>query len=302
MSAVLVSVPPHCSVEECRTMSQYRCGDHCVERDTLCQCGHSNFTYQDWHLEERLCCAQPGTCRRQGQEVSCPGGLVIHKYNESCAGDCWHNESYFGCATSGDKCVIYRELCHGYPVCQDNSDVSYCTEDMDCKNPIDYWVGNKMGRCRGGSAIGHGECYYNYTGNNDGRFDCLDRTDEDQVIVTTSNYVNYSLAVNSTELLEGNNKTILPSIMCQGNRGNWLWCNTQVSFTCFNISMTNPTLCQNHTFWQKYENETDCNIYFADRSVQYEGRRCDGEWHHCYSPAYMRADFDRVDRYHWYQD
>ena len=150
VSAVLVSVPPHCSVEECRTMSQYRCGDHCVERDIHCHCGDSSFTYDDWHLEERLCCAQPGTCRREGQEVSCPGGLVIHKYNESCAGDCWHNESYFGCATTGDKCVIYRELCHGYPVCQDRSDVSYCTENMDCKNPIDYWVGNKMGRCRGG--------------------------------------------------------------------------------------------------------------------------------------------------------
>ena len=303
---MVVAVPPLWCGESCSSESQYRCGDHCVERDIHCQCGHSNFTYQDWHLEERLCCVQPGTCRREGQEVSCPGGLVIHKYNESCAGDCWDNESYFGCATTGDKCVVYRELCHGYPVCQDRSDVSYCTEDMACKVPPFWTVPNRCGQ-RKQSDIGHAECYYDYTGNNNGQYDCLDRTDEDVIMQATSSYVNYSAIVQRIDKWEEINGTRLPSIRCDDgekykDRKNWVWCNNITDYTCVSVSVKNPFLCQNHTFWNMYKNETDCNIYFGSGSVQYSGRRCDGEWHHCYSPSYMRADFDRVDRYHWYQD
>ena len=298
--------------EECEALSQYKCGVHCVERDKLCHCGNSSITYQDWHLGERLCCSPPAggqsSCRRDDDSVSCPEGVVIDKYRESCAGNCWHDEFYFGCSSTGSGCVPYRELCHGYPVCEDRSDLRYCAEDMTCTK-LD-WM--NPSRCGVGSPrqIGHAECYFDFNGNNNGQYDCLDRTDEDKIVQDIYSYVNYSALTDVIPggLQEGDGVSRLPSTKCPTgkdqykDRKNWLWCNQVTDYTCANVSVNNPFLCQNKTFWSNTTNNvTDCNIYFDSWAVQYEGRRCSGEWQHCFSPAYMRVDLDRTDRNHWYQ-
>ena len=274
-----------------------------MEQDHQCQCGNKSLTYDDWHLDERLCCVPSDEdCSLEAGDVNCSAGQVIDKYRQSCNGKCWDDE-HFGCERMGGKCVRYRDLCHGYSLCEDRSDIKYCTSRMECKGQGSEW--DPMKRCGEGknTTIDHGECYYSWNSEeNNGRYDCLDRTDENTFLQDTSDYINESSLITTAQFwythngtTSGEKLTRLPSIACQGNRANWFWCNNQNRHTCFDISLRNPTLCQNHTFWEKYKNETDCNFYFPDGTVKYKGLRCSGEWHHCYSPIYMRVEFDKAD-------
>ena len=293
-----VVVPYHWCGEECGARSQYKCGEICVEEQDQCHCGNKTITYDDWHLKERLCRVPPGQdCSLEVGSVNCGAGQVIDKYRESCHGDCWDNHNYFGCERTGEKCIRYRDLCHGYPVCQDKSDIKYCTASMECRGPTSW---DNMTRCGAGegknTSIDHGECYYPQNSqDNNGRYDCLDRSDE----ITFIQNITYTSLITTDQFWEystsGEQLMRLPSIKCQENRANWFWCNNQTGFTCNNISLRNPVLCQNHTFWKEYKTETDCNFYFPDGTVKYAGLRCSGEWHHCYSPIYMRAEFDQAD-------
>ena len=294
-------VPWHRCGEECSARSQYKCGEICVENQHQCHCGDKNITYDDWHLNERLCCVPPDQdCSLEAGDVTCTAGEVIEKYKESCNGNCWDSEFFFGCETTKERCIKYRDLCHGFPLCRDKSDIKFCTASMECQGPQEW---DPMTRCGAGkgdnTSIGHGECYYSKnTEDNNGRYDCLDRSDELETDATNS--IDYTSLITPAQYWEKNSTSgellmRLPSIECQENRGNWFWCNNQTEFTCFNVSLRNPVLCQNHTFWENHENVTDCNFYFPDDTVKYAGLRCSGEWHHCYSPVYMRAEFDQAD-------
>ena len=95
-------------------------------------------------------------------------------YNNSCDGANCAKSEYFPCK-SGGECVPKADMCHGYPLCADASDLDYCQQDKDICG-YDY----RYSKCPGTTPYGHQECYRNDKGViNDQVYHCLTRQDEE---------------------------------------------------------------------------------------------------------------------------
>jgi hypothetical protein len=119
----------------------------------------------------------------------------------------------------------------------------------------------------------HSECYHPATDDEDGKFDCLGRQDENVTLVfkDTQDTIKYE------ELLPCTDNYNDPGIQCGSECvGMDAWC--RVSRDGFSCSIRNsPQLCQNHTFWE----DKDCGR---------DAKRCTGRNQQCFYPPYMDGD------------
>ena len=157
--------PAQCSIEArgsgqcsagtvCSGGSPWLCGDIIITHDSECLCGGDRIAWDD-----QWCCL-PDTeqCEYQDSGVGvCANGTLVTGYHNSCNGNCGKRE-YFPCR-SGGECVPKADMCHGYPVCADASDIDYCQQGKDICG-YDY----RYSKCPGTTTYGHQECYRNDQG------------------------------------------------------------------------------------------------------------------------------------------
>ena len=197
------------------------------------------------------------------------------------------NIEYLLC-DSGDQCVRKEDICHGYPVCKDSSDIQHCQKERDIFDH-DY----RFSKCQA-IPTGHHECYKTRNKNNR-EYNCLSRSDEDILVE------NRALTIIDYNSISPCNSTI------RGDRGNALlcgkycvyieeWCNpNKPSYSCGDFTTQDTVLCGNHTFWST----VDCD--FVDRFegiILMYGKRCSGKYQHCYYPPYLSFDYEILDLEH----
>ena len=112
----------------------YPCGD--IMHNNDCQCGSHNLTDLDyWH--GLWCCKGISACEYNEGGVYCTEGEIVTGFNNSCNNQCGHR-NYLSC-DSGDQCVDREDICHGYPVCRDSSDIQKChEEEITCDHNFQY--------------------------------------------------------------------------------------------------------------------------------------------------------------------
>ena len=82
---------------------------------------------------------------------------------------------------SCDKRTVNKdEMCHGYTLCQDGTDLEQCSA-LACDTSR-YLASPRQSSCGTLGNTAHRECYQTSKGN-DGSYDCLNRRDEKRVYV-----------------------------------------------------------------------------------------------------------------------
>ena len=251
------------------------CGDIIIPSDSECLCGGDRITRSKNRDDEQWCCL-PDTEQCSADGV-CANGTVVTGYNKSCNGNCGKRE-YFPCK-SGGECVPKADMCHGYPVCADASDIDYCQQDTDiCDHDYRY------SKCPG-TPYGHQECYYKGLAN-DQVYHCLTRQDEEIIGKDKSEDT-----IDYESITPCNTTSRYSGLMC-GDTCVWTseWCNPSVPATSCQAQSTfssqDPVLCQNNTFWSN----KSCDWVDWD-SIKYYGERCRGRAMHCYYPRHRRWDY-----------
>ena len=161
------------------------------------------------HLAGKRCCPPPGgECELDGDgDGVCPGGVVIDFRSQSCG------YVHFPC---DNKTVNKYNICHGYGLCQDGTDLEQCSAlSCDASEPRQTSCEDRQDV----SSTAHKECYDSRKGN-DGEFDCLNRRDEKIVGQETS------VRINFTELTECvNEDEDEDGVFCGSNCvWNYYWC------------------------------------------------------------------------------
>ena len=99
---------------ECYTEQKYRCGNIEISRCAQCVCGDNTFSDEDYY-----CCPALGEechTNEKGDGV-CNNGIMIEE-NQSC------DYAPFSC---DNRTVNKYEMCHGYTLCQDKTDLEQCS-------------------------------------------------------------------------------------------------------------------------------------------------------------------------------
>ena len=162
------------------------CGDIANMYSMECQCGSRTLSRDDFFHKSAWCCPGKEACNYTRRfvdntgvhseitGVQCPTGTIIIGQNNSCDNQWCYSKLAQACKT-GDQCVNKQDICHGYPVCMDKSDIKHCQEENDICG-YDF----SISRCHD-IPSGHQECYL-ASAHNDRRFDCLSRSDEDSLV------------------------------------------------------------------------------------------------------------------------
>ena len=202
--------------------------------------------------------------------------------SKSCNGNCSkssnnYDKTMFGCATTGDNCVGYKTLCHGCSVCNDKSDLKFCNEQPCHLDKDDTTIGGFVGfilvlsRCENDLKLPteHSECYLPKRDEEDGRFNCLERQDENITLAWKDaeeiiKYEDLKLCKNETGIQCGS--------QCVGRDH---WCTGETNrFSCTIINT--PQLCGNYTFWK----DKDCGKF---------AKQCTGRSQQCFVPDFSNT-------------
>ena len=273
----------------------WQCGDVCVSAITgdYCYCGEKklNIIVTDYY-----CCVDHSPDNRTQCSVDrdgngnghCPQGRVVSQY-DTCNNHCFNDyetsavsgwRSRYRCGSGDIQCLLAQNMCRGYPVCPDSSDVSECDEDLKCA--LRPGVSHSNGILVSELSGGHHYCDYDFT-HNDGQYDTITREDE-----TDLNIMSRKVQINYTSITVCNNSGSqfnLPGLMC-GEQcvEHRLWCLGGRGGSCgnYNFSANNEQLCANTKFWAG----KTCDVFYSSGYKAGVGRRCTGAAQHCSYPWY----------------
>ena len=121
--------------------------------------------------------------------------------------------------------------------------------------------------------------------NNDGAYDIITREDEEKIYGDDQPTINYNALAKCDNFGGGTGDGIWTKDGCKGNSA---WCQGYADVVETSdgiVSVDNPELCRNNTFWLK--SNISCDWHF-DNKVAFIGSRCTGDMKHCYYPWYSR--------------
>ena len=275
------------------THYEEKCGDICAHWVGKCSCGSDTFNVYN---DGKQCCVNTSQtltntsqCSKDGWDGRCDSGTPF-AMSVPCDGVCYNDYSLtsplgykarYKCG-SGD-CVSAYKMCRGYSLCSDKNDIQECAHDLKC-----VYTG------AGGHTVeklpgGHRYCHY-HDYDNDGTYDTIGRTDEENSVSKQESNVDY----NSLVPCRYNNDTGLKCGQEECVPNNW-WCRDEWAYTCTSttgpgnrttsFSSNDAKLCGNSTFWTRPEH--DCNDYVSNvDGVAGYGQRCTGTRQQCYWPWY----------------
>ena len=279
----------------------------------------------------KYCCTHSTEkCRRTIFGATCQQGEVLvadHLYlvapdfvvddSPLCHGRCYND--YFTSQHLGmythyscpDKCIYWSGLCRGVSFCEGDEEI--CGEDLRCPskevwgdsfvpvqkhlmptNPVrSYCFGSDNNDNGIGTDFGNDHLFGGLA-KNDGRYDNIDRSDEDisQSDEVGRPNINYTALEPCTEWSINNihHKGLTCGNHCLGIKN---FCLNSATAFCSNAGVlsSDPVLCSNHTFWQNF----DCNLkiesFFGLKPSYYPGKRCSGKLQHCYYPLDRSLDY-----------
>ena len=167
--------------------------------------------------------------------------------------------------------------------------MAVCNDDLKCVQDMSLqkYVYYTFTRSKLGIIEKHHFCYSDDLYRNNGKYDVIDRSDEDNINIETVNKINYT---SFTECYKGGG--VIAGVMCGDEcLASFSWCKEDAGYgltaqNCNNnVSTTNPELCSNHTFWENIP----CT-YASDASVQTYGHRCTGSMKSCVLPWYTWSE------------
>ena len=276
------------------------CGDLPMFYDYICHCGDRTLSgVTDLREGGLYCCVPPAPpgqshCHYEGpgvdddqfrSDVNCSRGQIQHK-RKPCHHQCWNsyrNSSHlYKTATlhcqEEEFCLPLQQMCSG--VCQAEEEL--CNPDnLRCIEDPAYNI-KSLGH---NVAKDHHYCFLQV--NNDAAYDYVTREDEAKVIGTNEPTVNYSRLI----ALKDKNDKGQEGFQCL-NGFKWMadWC-AGTGDVCHTddtdvgtISLDNPELCRNHTFWTKKINMS-CDVSYSG-DLQSVGDRCTADYQHCVYPWY----------------
>ena len=276
--------------------SPWNCGDVIITHEKTCHCGGLGLeTLQKYKFNRILssmfpqkslnhsqyhkpndgfwCCpSQPCSYQEDGSAV-CHNATIVRGKGKGCDGEvCWSRD-YLSCK-SGNQCVRKKDICHGKPVCFDKSDVDMCGSDIEIVIPDFRYNSYK---CYA-DIPNHHEYFYNVSYINNQKYDCIARGDEfkyQDIRGTPEEAIDYwSMTPCAGGLMCGSK--------CISYKN---WCKQGFTTKCITFTTTNPTLCQNRTFWK----DVSCEEYKNDRLVA-NGHRCSGRIQQCVFPERSEPD------------
>ena len=286
--------------DSCEQISDYLCGDLCIDSFDVCYCGNETLKLNtpDTAIDvDFYCCVPPGDDRQQCYQDDddaghCEQGQLLYM-QEKCFGECFNSYQRFRSGRLGSRsqyqcedgeCVFANSLCReGYAVCPDKSDLKECTKHLDCMQKTTNYemVESHVTALR--TPHDHHECQYTVH-ENDGVYDNIGRTDE----VSLTQEVQFS-TINYTELEECTDRHGQAGLMCgrECNAVNY-WCRADRMSSCSTDSAHYTTnvapLCRNTTFWR----DVSCDVHWWDGEILAFGKRCTANAQHCYYPWYTR--------------
>ena len=284
--------------DSCEQVSEYLCGDLCIDTAVVCRCGNETLKLWDPSHSSDMhyyCCLPPGDDRQQcylddDDAGYCEQGQLLY-IQEQCHGECFNSYQRFRSGRLGlrsqyqcedGECVFALLLCRsGYAVCQDKSDLKECSKNLDCLQIGESHVSAL------GSAHHHHECQYEWH-ENDGIYDNIGRGDEGSL----TQQVQFS-PIDYTELEECTDYQGAAGLMC-GRVCSEVreWCREESMSSCntdgAHYNTNAGPLCRNTTFWRG----VSCDVPWGDGEMLAFGKRCTANAQHCYYPWYTRNMLD----------
>ena len=258
---------------ECYTEDTYECGDIRISACAQCVCGHNTFSYKDYKTKyDRICCPAPGEeCHTNDKgDGVCNNGILIDIY-QSC------DYAHFSC---DNRTVNQYEMCHGYGLCQDGTDLEQCSA-LGCDPGRDESLCEDVTNANSA----HRECF-DWRKGNDGSYDCLNRRDEKIVTRDTSVRIDFSELKKCSDY-EGNMDMDIDGLTCGPGSNcinNFDWCREEKSRSCetetSSFNTASKEICSNAIFWR--EKNITCD--FLMDGIIYQGVRCGGNKQHCIWP------------------
>ena len=282
----------------------YRCGDICVRKSQKCICG-------DWVIFQPFfnvayCCTPPEVkCMKTEAGVECPQGEKQSQDTEPmCHGRCYNDyltSQYIGLMshyTCPDTCIevllnpekgdiseVIGDMCQGVSFCE--GDEKICGEDLRCGSEVDK---HNISTVPARSYCLHirqntqsGEVGGDYA------YDLIDRGDEEVRDKAARTNINYTALTTCTNYAA---TAMDPGVKCDSNcMISNRWCLGERDLYCEDqggVSMIDPFLCSNHTFWQNIS--CDATLLMI-HPQELKGKRCTGKKQHCIYPelAYVSS-------------
>ena len=256
---------------KCNGKFYYNCGNIEIDKctwygETVCVCGDNTFSFEDWRNNDKRCCQAPGEYCRTNNEGDgvCNNGIMINE-DQSC------DYAHFSC--DNNRTVDKYEMCHGYTLCQDGTDLEMCSA-LACDT-------STQASCEDGTNTNtdHRECYLESKGN-DGSYDCLNGRDEKTFTRDTSVRIDFS------ELKNCNDSYGQDGMTCGSECvSSFDWCRKEKSKLCViknsSFNTASKEICNNATIWR--EKNITCDYTFHDL---WHGMRCNGTNQQCIMPLY----------------
>ena len=212
---------------------------------------------------------------RYGNGV-CLGGTPLFPH-EQCNGQCYNQysqeanssslglRSYYRC--DNGQCVLTMNMCQGFALCEDKSDIRACNPKLKCTNA---GGGSNVVTINSELVSGHSFCLYDNT-RNDKIYQSITREDEEDNKYTFGyNVIGSSLQSDKLKHCNASSGASNASngIMCgKICIGNFLWCRMLRKNTCedgdISFSTWDLGFCQNSTFWSNIS----CTTYYDNGAV-----------------------------------
>ena len=273
--------------DDCKYHEEFdKCGDKCLDWDAECRCGDEKFVVRG---SSQYCCVDPSdTCTQERvgnvTNVYCPNGTVV-SVEESCNGICYNSfqhSNFIGFYAwysyeEQNVCVPIEDICQGISLSRE--DVDICSKQLRCIEDVDYT--SKLMKLK--NLKEHFYCFNDKKYSNDGKYDVIDRSDEDNIEIATVANIDYAPFTLCYDHSKNNDPGIMCEDKCLVSRS---WCTDDftgdglIGQVCNKISTRNAKFCSNKPFWS----DVPCTVHDQNGSIQTYGHRCTGAMKNCVVP------------------
>ena len=273
------------------------CGDTSIPFNKRCICAGEML---DTYFGPNHCCVNNSSdqqCYLDKNGANCPQGKVTKK-TETCNNQCFNDYtssenigkySHFHCGNN--SCVPAWNMCRGYSMCEDRSDVSICGESLKCLPWRDRQKGQTDRRqMETGLSNNHSFCNYGDL-TNDGQYNTITREDETNLDMGRQKLkIDISSSLTPCPYYNG-----IPGLKC-GKLcvPNYKWCRDDISDSCAfpegNFRTNNRAICGNRTVWTNKA----CDVFYSGGRKASLGRRCTGDVQQCSYPWYISSHYSYV--------
>ena len=264
----------------------YQCADRCNSQNVgeKCACGE-NSTSVAFESDQYCCPDNNGTILDKTSSCKFTTSISViestqnHCYNDYKSSEVVGTQSYYQCENG--QCVEAFEMCRGYPLCEDSSDVKECDQQLRCTLGTGF-THNKISLVSD-LTPGHHMCNYSNLHNN-GKYDTITREDETDldILSTKKVEIDYSSIKDCKDI--ANRTGYLCGEQC---RQPYEWCQPDNFVSCGSFTSNNAQLCSNTTFWEKKSCDLVWTNGVLDGLKASVGRRCSGSVQHCIYPWYL---------------